>query len=92
MAEQENKSTRKQVFDAIDGERRWQDIKPATGGKSTEVLPAPGELVVMQHLLYQAMLAYAKSGDSPKVMEVIREVAATAVRCLERHGVTERTW
>ena len=93
MPNQESKSTRKEVFDAIDNERRHQDIRPKAGGTNAEFMSLAGEIICMQRLLYKAMLAYSGETDNAaQVLDVMREATATGFRCLEHYGVTERMW
>ena len=88
----EPKSTRKAVFEAIEGERRYQDLKPRKKGTDVAVLPVAGEIIAMQQAVYRAMLAYGSDGDECRALDAMREAVAFGVRCLENHGVIERVW
>lgn len=78
---------RQLVFNAIDGERDYQD---RTWPNSNQ-LEVSGELALMQHYMNRALAVWAKNpGDGP-ALERIRKIAGIAVRCLENHGAPLRT-
>lgn len=89
----DNKSTQKQVFAAIETERRFQNLD-AKQKKQEDALPVAGEMIVLDQLLADARQAYLKAEiyKDTAALDVIRQIAGVAVRCLEIHGVIERVW
>ncbi len=83
---------RKEVFALVDGERDYQDAKYPTDDKGVSATPE-GFLLVIEALVLAGKTAYVVA-PTPKekeaVMDVIRKIAATAVRAMEQHGAPER--
>ncbi len=77
--------TREEVYRLIDGEREFQIAKwgHVKQGVAHYVL-------VLICELQEAIEAWAKTGDETAVLDEIRQVAAVAVACLERHGCPPR--
>lgn len=87
------KTTRAEVFKAIDGERAYQDAKfpPVNGVSATP----EGFLLVVEELSAQARTAITAGqlpplGDGSVAMDFLRKIGATAVRAMEQHGVPAR--
>lgn len=77
------------VYSAIDGERAYQDERPLSvgDGKTKSV----GEhIVLLQHYQHKAVEAWTDNQGDREALEVIRKVAAIAVRCMEEHGAPMR--
>jgi hypothetical protein len=85
------KATRKEVFECIDGERRYQNLLPK-GRSSGEELPVAGEVLLLDKLMGDVKAAYYQNAGDMEAIAVIRKIAAVAIRCMENHGVIERTW
>lgn len=90
MAEHENKATRKQVFDAIDNERRWQDLRPLPHAR--EVKPIVAEVLSLESQLRRLSDDYDENASNDQVLNRLRQIAAICVRCMEHHGAPERVW
>jgi len=83
-------TSREVVYDAIDGERSYQDSYVEDSG-FVEVAPLASEILLIEQYAKQARegwLREADPGETP--MNCMRIIAAIAVRCLENHGCTER--
>ncbi len=85
------KSTQKQVFEAIAGERRFQDMLPKSRA-AQEAFSVASELVAMDELMARAKKAYCDNAGNVEARDVVRQIAATAVRSMENHGAIERAW
>lgn len=84
------KASRNAVYKVIDGERDYQD---AMGPERTELgggYGVSGSLVMLQEYLSRATKAWVDNpGDGP-ALEVVRKIAAIAVRCMEENGAYMR--
>lgn len=86
-------TTRKEVYEVIDGERAYQDAKyPAVNGYSAS---PEGFLLVVEELSAQARSAITAGklpplGDGSVALDSLRKIAATAVRAMEQYGVVPR--
>ena len=80
---------RSKVYEAIDGERAYQDINSSgwehKGGPSVEA-----ELLLLEEYVMRARNAWSVSEGNTAALDVIRKVAGVAVRCLENHGCPPR--
>ena len=74
-----------QVFEAIRGERAYQDVK--WGPRKPQSLP--GFLLVMRTELDEAEIAWAKNQVESRhtPLEEILQVVTVGIRCLEKYGV-----
>jgi hypothetical protein len=86
-------ATRKEVYDAIDTERDYQD--KGLGNAETDrpgILPVGEGILLLEEYANKARVAW--SGPHPsgreEALRIIRKVAAIAVRTLEDHGVEKR--
>lgn len=85
---------RKEVYEAIDSERDYQDkfVIPDRGYYPTHTL---GEFILMlEQYAAQARQSWTHHkdsalGDEPSLHEV-RKIAGLAVRCMEQHGAPKR--
>jgi len=83
-------ATRQEVYEVIDAERDYQDRLPPerTDGKPKSV----GEyLTLLRYGLSQADEKWATHAGHDHALHELRKVGAILVRCLEDHGVPERT-
>jgi hypothetical protein len=87
-------ASREQVYNALDGERDYQDSKwnedtTLSGGRHS-----PAEwLVYMQDYLTQAMhqaSRYADPVSRDMVLRTIRKITAMGVACMEQNGALSR--
>lgn len=79
---------RSQVYSFIDSERSYQDRKWGTIEQRPKQVGA--WLTLMRVILTEAESAWAHTdGDHPALNE-IRNLAATAVACMEQHGAVSR--
>lgn len=79
--------TRDEVYDLINKEREYQD------GLGCHPIPLEGELLLLEEYVRKARTAYTETmGDQSETptRDVIRKIAAIAVRCLEFHGAPPR--
>lgn len=73
-----------EVFDVIEGERKYQD------NLNENVMTVGEELLLLQEYLDRARRVYSDSfGDphEPDTMHVVRKIA---VRCMQNHGALDR--
>lgn len=81
--------TRVEVYEAIDGERDYQDrLGPdRTDGHRHTV----GDyLVLLDHYVTKAGDAWVSSAGDASALDQIRKIAAIAVHCMEDHGTVKR--
>lgn len=89
-------TTRKEVYAAIDSERRYQDhlkkdrtSNPTDGTRSID--HTVGDFVtMMQQYQNNLVAAWTNNPGDQKAMEVMRKIAGIAVNCMEQHGVSHR--
>jgi hypothetical protein len=79
---------RKEVYRAIDGERRHQDIRWADFDDKNNH-PADWVIYIEKHL-DSAKGAIYNSHDMDKFGAEMRKIAALAVACGEQHGMPDR--
>lgn len=86
------KSTMMEVFDAIKGEREYQERRwssVTTGG-------LPGERSVDEYALYISVYGIklaeeiTQRGHSTQALHIVRKIAALGVACMEQHGAPLR--
>lgn len=73
--------TRKEVYEAINKERDYQD------SRHPKDEPISAELVIMHIYLEQALDAWTYKEDA---RHLIRKVVALGIRCLENHGCPDK--
>ena len=88
------KATRKEVFDAINEERDYQDslwgerVQSPSGRHSV-----PCWILYMEDYLREAreqVVRYAAPNSDNEALHTIRKIAAMAVVCMEQNGVQKR--
>jgi len=89
VAEHENKSTQKSVFDAVVAERRYQDLLPKNRSDG-KIRTVEGELLLLEDYIARARKAWVDNAGDTQALDVVRKVVSIGVRCLEVHGVIER--
>ena len=80
-------TARKEVYKAIDGERDFQDTL------NSYELAVSGEILLLEEYIKRARVAYTNTFGDPTekpTRNIVRKVAAIAVRCLENHDVVTR--
>ena len=85
------KTSRAEVFRAIDTERHYQD-KLHTD-TSQEDIPLTGELVLLRAYLRKAEDTYTSTFGDPSetpTLNMIRKIAGICVRCMENYGAPIR--
>ena len=81
-------ATRADVYNAINGERNYQDAK--WGGPEQDKLRSVGDfLIYMSQYIVRAKRTYTE-GNEKAALEEIRKVTALGVVCMEVHGAPER--
>lgn len=86
------KLTRQAAYQAIDGERNYQDSQRGNAKRHEGQPPmTPGELILcMEKCLADARAAWYKPDGGTACLPEIRKVAALGVQCMERYGAPER--
>lgn len=86
--------TRKEVYDAIDSEREYQDFRWNENTTTSSGLHSPAEwLVYIQDYLREAFTQASRSADPESrdmVMNTIRKITAMGVACMEQNGAPRR--
>lgn len=84
-------ATRRQVYEAIDGERSYQDKvwkdAPTTYRGQHEV---GAFLTMFRCYLAKAEQAWTENDGDDQALEVVRKLAGIAVNCMEQHGAPQR--
>lgn len=81
------KATRNEVYNAIDGERKYQEKRwerPAHNHSNTEYL------VYIDHYVKQAFAAVSTQDGDVSTLPALRKIAALAVAAMEENGVEFR--
>lgn len=81
-------AARSDVYWAIDGERDYQDSKWRR--PDDKVMTVGEHLVLLEEYIQRARQAWTDNVGDAAALEVIRKVAAIAVRCMELHGAPRR--
>jgi hypothetical protein len=86
MSNPSKPASRQEVYEAIDGERDYQD------GLNSRVQSIGDELTILTHYLHLAQKQYCEEFTDPEVLTLgmIRKLAGICVRCLEHHGAPRR--
>lgn len=79
---------RNKVYEAIDSERRHQDLKWGTIDQHPHEVGS--WILILSAHVKDAMEAYAETPNDHGALEEIRKVAAIAVACMEQHGARPR--
>jgi len=82
-------STRKIVYEVIDGERDYQNNLPSDRTDNSE--KTVGDyLTMLESYRRRASDAWTDNAGTQDALHVIRKIAAIAVRCMEEHGAYRR--
>lgn len=85
-------ATRESVYQAIDGERLYQDARWVTDGYP-HVHTVTEWLVYIDSYLREAMYVVSR-GDEPacteQALHIVRKIAAMGVACMEQNGAPHR--
>lgn len=82
------------VYDAINGERDYQDEMTALSDRPDMVdpMPLPAIILAMEHCLSEARKQwYSDAEPYQPTMHLVRKVAALAVKAGEQYGMPTRT-
>jgi len=84
---------REAAYAAIDSERAYQDqVWPTTTNEPRPHRHTVGEeIVLLQSYTGKAVEAWTVNEGDKAALDVIRKIAAIAVRAMELHGVVERS-
>ena len=79
-------TTRQEVYQAIDGERQYQD------GKNPHTLSIGEEIALALKYTHNALNEWSNDFKPPEqeALAMMRKVAAICVRCMEHHGAPKR--
>jgi hypothetical protein len=80
--------TRAEVYEAVDGEREYQDA--LKGIRSTEKRTLGDFLVLLNHYMVEANQSYVRNRGATQPMHEIRKIAAIAVKAMEENGAPKR--
>lgn len=87
-------TSRKDVYDALDSERAYQDQRWGNVGSSQR--PGHGERTLDEFALYiygyaTKLMANASEFANPETkLHIVRKVGALCVACMEQHGAPKR--
>lgn len=78
------------TIDSINEELDYQSTLQGSGRADAREHGVEGQLVTLQVYLQEAMVAWTKNAGDEATCDVIRKVAAIAVRALETYGCPKR--
>jgi hypothetical protein len=86
---------RKEVYEIIDGERDYQEMRIVRDGSTApEGKHSPEEyLIYMNDYLQEAMHVAARTWGAactPAILDIVRKVTALGVACMEQNGAVRR--
>lgn len=81
------RSTRQQVYDALDGERDYQDWKWNTSERKK---PTESYMLYMKAYLDEAIQKISHEAGDFNALDILRKVVALGVACFEDNGVPPR--
>ena len=87
------KTTREQVYKAVDSERDFQDFhwQNPDGSGTPNPLTVGENLLLIEEYAARARSEWSKEGrPEMRTLNMIRKIAGIAVRCLEEHGAPFR--
>lgn len=88
------KLTRKEVYDAIDSERNYQDLRWNEGTTSSGGVHSPEEwYMYIENYVNEAKGILSRENvqsSYPKAMDIMRKVAAMSVCAMEQNGTKLR--
>jgi hypothetical protein len=83
------KTSRKEVYEAIDTERAYQDRLPATRTEGHD--HSVGDYITMLARYQQHLVtAWTDNPGDTEALHVMRKIAGIAVHCMEDHGAPRR--
>ena len=80
--------SQQKVFNAIQGERQYQDEK--WGNPIDRPREVGTYLTLIRKLLHDAEVAYATSNGDQECLDELRKVVAVGFACFEQHGIPSR--
>lgn len=82
---------RERVFQAIDGERNYQDMLDSTRTDGSD--HTVGDYVtMMQHYQNELVREWTLNAGNDAALEIMRKIGGIAVHCMEDHGAPERNY
>jgi len=84
------KTSRDEVYAAIDGERDYQDSLRETGQFANLTHPVAAEILMLESYVARARASWVDNKGVEPALQMIRKVAGIAVRCMETHGAPKR--
>lgn len=81
-------ATRKEVFDALESERRYQAKK--WGEHPHEIAAFVCYIMEHAHQLQHVVSTTSEAGNANAILDHVRKVGALAVACMEQHGAPRR--
>ena len=89
------KSTREEVYAALDGEREYQDSfvsNPKNYRSDGREHPVSDFIVMLQKYQNDLVEAWTNNAGDKKSLDVMRKIGGIAVHCMEKHGVVKRNF
>lgn len=87
--EKQLKEKRRNVIEAINTERDYQDSLP--GNLTDRYLHSVGEsILLLEEYVQRAKQEWVNNAGDWDALDEIRKIAAIAVRCMEQHGAPRR--
>ena len=82
---------REDVYKLVDGERDYQDgLGTDRVEDNRQRRTVCEELVLLQVYVQRAMVVWANTPGDAEAEEIMRKIAAIAVRCMENHDTPSR--
>jgi hypothetical protein len=82
--------TRVEVYEAVDTEREYQQLRWGTDGIDNGQHPVGSYLTLLDTYLRQAQDAWSTNVGNEPALNAIRKVAGIAVACMEQNGAPLR--
>lgn len=90
MKEETEMATRAEVYEAIDGERDYQDQRWGSGSCRGQHSTAEFLLFMEDYLAKARRIASTTADMDVAVLDVVRKVTALGVVCMEQNGAPKR--
>lgn len=84
-----SKVTRKEVYNAIDSERDYQESLGADRTDGSEHTVGDFALM-MQHYQHKLVDAWVLNAGDDEALEIMRKIAGISVQCMEKYGAPHR--
>ncbi len=83
-------TTREEVYNAFDSERRYQDHRFSTEGHHTSTDRSLDEFILYIQQYAAEAGTLTTHGDEKEALHFVRKVGALCVGCMEKHGAPRR--